>query len=84
MIKKIKNYISNNLQKDKLLHLILGSICYSISSIFLEYYYSLSIVLLIGIMIEIIDKISKNGTYDHKDIIYTFIGGLICLIVDVF
>jgi hypothetical protein len=57
---------------DKYLHAILGTLFYVILSLFIQNYIALIATIVLGILVEIYDKISKKGTPDALDAIATF------------
>jgi hypothetical protein len=61
---------------DKANHFIVGSFIYLISSFFLSPIYSFIPVMIIGSLKETYDYISKKGTPDLVDLLYTIAGSL--------
>jgi hypothetical protein len=57
---------------DKYLHAILGTLFYLSIALFIENYIALIATVVLGILIEFYDKISKKGTPDALDAIATF------------
>jgi len=57
---------------DKWLHAILGTLFYLILALFIENYIALIATIVLGILVEVYDKISKKGTPDSLDAIATF------------
>lgn len=78
---KLKQLLIRLFPYDKLLHLFGGAMIFVFFSELLSWWVSLLIVLLIGIAIEIYDKVSKKGTAEIMDIVYTFGGGALVLIL---
>jgi len=57
---------------DKWLHAILGTLFYLILAIFVQNYIALIATIVLGISVEVYDKILKKGTPDAFDSIATF------------
>jgi len=76
----MKNILIKLLPYDKCLHLLGGVLIYLVCQNFLTWWISLSAVLVVAIGIEIYDKLSKTGTPELLDIVYTLIGGLIAMV----
>jgi len=57
---------------DKWLHAILGTLFYLILALFTQNYIALIATIVLGIAVEVYDKISKKGTPDALDAIATF------------
>lgn len=64
-------FIKSN-HADKWLHAILGTLFYLILAIFVQNYIALITTIVLGIAVEVYDKISKKGTPDALDAISTF------------
>lgn len=63
--------------QDKANHFIYGLLICFISSLFFSSIIALSIVIIIGVVKEIYDKISNKGNPELLDLIFTGLGGLI-------
>jgi len=57
---------------DKWIHAILGTLFYLIIAIFVQNYIALIATVVLGIAVEVYDKVSKKGTPDALDAIATF------------
>ena len=68
----------NNIPNDKLKHYMVGSILGL--SVILISYYSILIVLAFAIGKEVYDKLSKKGTPEVADAVYTIVGGLVTIL----
>ena len=77
----MKKYLIKLLPYDKALHLLGGMIIFLIANNFLFGVWSLLVVLIAAISVEVIDYVSKKGTPEVMDIVYTCIGGLIPFIL---
>ena len=64
-------------QNDKLLHFFYGFIIYFSANIFLNEWKSFIIVCIIAIAKETRDKVTKKGTPEIMDILYTITTGLL-------
>lgn len=71
----------NKLPKDKLLHCLIGIIVFIVLNF--TFYtlensrlYALIGSLVVGISIEVYQKITKTGVYEGRDILATFLGGI--------
>lgn len=77
----MKKYLIKLLPYDKALHLLGGIIVFLIANNFLFEGWSLLVVLIAAISVEVIDYVSKKGTPELMDIVYTIAGGLIPFIL---
>ncbi len=77
----MKKYLIKLLPYDKALHLLGGMIIFLIANNFLLGGWSLLVVLIAAISVEVIDYVSKKGTPELMDIVYTMVGGLIPFIL---
>ena len=77
MINKISAFIRLKIGFDGLMHFALSSIISFILSIFLFWWLSFTITVIIGIAKEIYDKMSKKGTPEWKDLLCDIFGALI-------
>jgi glycopeptide antibiotics resistance protein len=75
----MKRILIRLLPYDKTLHLLGGVLIYLVCQNFLTWWISLAVVLIIAIGIEIYDKLSKTGTPELLDIVYTILGGVIAM-----
>lgn len=68
---------------DKLYHFIAGILIFTVANVlFNSTVLSLGLVLLVGALKEIYDKVSKTGTPEVLDMVATICGGLVaCLIL---
>jgi glycopeptide antibiotics resistance protein len=76
---RIKKLFIKLLPLDKSLHLLGGVLIYLVCQNFLNWWIPLSVVLIVAVGIEVYDKVSKTGTPELMDIVYTVIGGLIAM-----
>ena len=79
----MKKYLIKLLPYDKSLHLLGGMIVFLIANSVLVGGWSLLVVLIAAISVEVIDYVSKKGTPEIMDIIYTIAGGLLALILTI-
>lgn len=68
-----------NIPHDKLLHYVVGTVVYSLCSLFIGMY-AIVIVLVIAIGKEVYDYVSKKGTPEYMDAVATVLGGVIGLL----
>lgn len=68
--------ISKYIPLDKAYHMIAGMILYA-GFHFINPLVALAIVALIAVIKEVYDKISKTGTPEYADILFTILGGLL-------
>lgn len=79
----MKAFISNLLpERDKLMHMILCSYIYLFTAAFVQSWIALCVSLAIAILIEIIDKVSGEGTPETKDFFWGAIGALIPFLIN--
>jgi len=71
-----------NIAHDKILHFFYGFFIYAISLIFLDRYYDLIPVFIIAIGKEIYDKITKKGTPEVMDFVYTIAPSVILTLIN--
>jgi hypothetical protein len=83
MAKRIKNLLIKMLPYDKLLHFVGGTYIFLIANIFLTSLFSLMIVVLISIIIELYDKLSGKGTPELTDIFYCIVGALTPFLINI-
>ena len=69
------------LKEDKANHLIYGTIIYILSYVFLDRFYAMIPVIIIGALKEVYDHHSEKNNADVFDFIWTVIGGLICELI---
>lgn len=69
---------------DKKYHLIAGFIIYLIAQLFVPLVYDLIIVIAIGTAKEVYDYLSKKGTPDINDLLFTIYGALPLFIIKMF
>ena len=78
MLAKLDQYIKKLLPYDKCVHLIIGLVGWTVLYASGMNVYDAAIgSLVIGILIEVLQKHFKSGTPSYLDIIYTFLGGAI-------
>lgn len=75
----MKQFISNKLPKDKLLHFFAGFFLYIGFSIFFTPLLSLLFTTVLAVLNEVIDEHKKKGAFDWIDIIFTIIPALILI-----
>lgn len=68
---------------DKANHFIYGCLIYFIAQIWLVPVYALSVVILIGVLKELYDKISGKGTPDIMDSIWTILGAIPLFLIQI-
>jgi hypothetical protein len=66
---------------DKYLHAILGTLFYLFMTIIIQNYIALILTIILGIGIEVYDKISKKGTPEVLDAIATFVLPILIYII---
>jgi len=66
---------------DKQYHFIAGTIIYTISSLFMPTLWAIIPVIAIGTAKEIYDYISKKGTPELNDLLYTIYGAIPLMIL---
>ncbi len=69
------------LKEDKANHLIYGVVIYILSYIFLDRFYAMIPVIIIGALKEVFDNYSKKNNADIFDFIWTVVGGLLCELI---
>ena len=69
------------LVEDKANHLIYGIAIYMLSYIFLDRFYAMIPVIIIGALKEVFDYYSKKNNADIFDFIWTVVGGLVCELI---
>ena len=80
-LKNISQITLPLLKEDKANHLIYGIVIYIISYIFLDRFYALIPVIIIGALKEFFDHYSKKNNADVYDFIWTVVGGLLCELI---
>ena len=65
---------------DKLLHFFYGAVIGAIAVIYLAPIYAFLLVLVIGLIKEVVDYVSSDGTVDVFDVLWTIAGGLIAIL----
>jgi uncharacterized metal-binding protein len=58
---------------DKLVHAILGTLIYIVLLLFIPSNFAFALVVLVAILVEVYDAVSKKGTPDSVDAFATFI-----------
>ena len=81
-LNKIKQFVTKILPYDKILHFTFGVFLSLIFYNFFAWWQSLLITLSLAIIIELYDKLSKKGTPEILDIIYTVMGGGSVIVLD--
>jgi hypothetical protein len=66
---------------DKQYHFIVGLCIYTISSLFMPTLWAIIPVIIIGTLKEVYDYISKKGTPEINDLLYTIYGAITLLII---
>ena len=66
---------------DKQNHFIAGTIIYTIASLFMPTFWAILPVILIGTVKEVYDYISKKGTPEINDLLYSIYGAIPLLII---
>ncbi len=66
---------------DKLLHFLAGTYIFLFANLILTDLYALGVVVLIGALTELYDKLSKKGNAEFLDFLCTFIGGFMTLVL---
>jgi hypothetical protein len=74
---KLIDILSNNLEKDKLLHIVISSIIMVICGLLFPTWVAALATLCVGIIKEAYDKISGKGYFEWMDLICDCIGILI-------
>ena len=74
----IQTAFINKIGVDKLLHL---SICGWIVSFIQPILWMILVTIVLGIGKELIDKFIRKTSFDHKDMIWTWSGGIITIII---
>lgn len=69
------------LVEDKANHLIYGIAIYMLSYIFLDRFYAMIPVIIIGALKEVFDHYSEKNNADIFDFIWTVVGGLLCELI---
>lgn len=72
------NFI-DNLPSDKVLHFAIGSVCFSFLSLF-NLILAIVGTLILGIAIEIYQKITNSGHFELLDAIAVWLGGCVVLL----
>ena len=70
-------------QHDKLLHFFYGFFIFVISDIFINDWYSIIPVFIIAIVKELYDKISKKGTPEIMDVVFTILPAIILTLINI-
>lgn len=65
--------------QDKLMHYAVGTVVYSLCSLFLGMY-ALGVVVVVAVGKEAYDCYTKKGTPEYKDAVATVLGGLVVLL----
>ena len=80
---KIKQVFTRLFPHDKLMHMVfIGVYPAMILSKFLAWYWVLSIILIVAILIEMYDKNSDKGTAEFLDITYAIAGATSVLMIN--
>jgi hypothetical protein len=80
-LKNIRQMTLPLLVEDKANHLIYGIAIYMLFYIFLDRFYAMIPVIIIGALKEVFDHYSKKNNADIFDFIWTVIGGLVCELI---
>jgi hypothetical protein len=80
-LKNIRQMTLPLLVEDKANHLIYGIAIYMLSYIFLDRFYAMIPVIIIGALKEVFDHYSEKNNADIFDFIWTVVGGLICELI---
>jgi hypothetical protein len=80
-LKKIHQMTLPLLVEDKANHLIYGIAIYMLSYIFLDRFYAMIPVIIIGALKEVYDHYSEKNNADIFDFIWTVVGGLLCELI---
>ena len=71
----------NSIPYDKLLHFAVCAVLGSLMKVVgIEWYFTLLVVMSVGVGKEIYDKVSKKGTPEWKDVLADFVGALVGVI----
>lgn len=79
---RLKKIFTKIFPYDKLLHYVLGIYIALLTLPFIAWWLSLILVFFVALIIEVNDKISKKGTPEILDIIYTVMGGGSVIVLD--
>ena len=79
---RLKKIFTKIFPYDKLLHYVLGIYIALLTLPFIAWWLSLILVFFVALIIEVNDKISKKGTPEILDIIYTMLGGGSVIVLD--
>ena len=79
---RLKKIFTKIFPYDKLLHFTFGVFLSLIFYDFFAWWQSLLITLSLAIIIELYDKLSKKGTPEVLDIVYTMLGGGSVIVLD--
>lgn len=78
---KVKNFLLKVFPYDKLLHFWVGMVLYLFLEKLLSGWVSIISIIFLALLVELFDKISKKGTPEYMDVIYTAAGAILTMLL---
>jgi len=75
-----KPNVLDRIPRDKLLHFVIGAVVQSLSMLLITPYLALLVTVLVGIGIEVYQKVTKTGKLEVMDAVSVILGGLLVLL----